>query len=70
MNAAGALVDRDAIREQFTAVAFTAPIKEARTFWHATYDVDEASVDISFYLHDRDGHSHYSPPLHLDVRRP
>ena len=69
MNAAGALVDRDAIREQFTAVAFTAPIEEARTFWHATYDVDEASVDISFYLHDRDGHSRYSPPLHLDVRR-
>lgn len=69
MNAAGAIVDREDIREQLAAVRFTAPIEQARTFWQATYDVADASVEVSFYLRDRDGHSQYSPPLHLDVGR-
>ncbi len=38
-NADGAVVDRQAVRDQFEAVRFTAPIQEARTFWHAIYDV-------------------------------
>ena len=58
----GAVVDRDDVRDQFAAVRFTAPIQEARTFWHALYDVDEAAAEISFYLHDRDGASLYTPP--------
>ena len=62
-NADGGVVDRDDIREQFAAVRFAAPIEEARTFWHAIYDVDHPSAEISFFLHDRDGSSIYSPPI-------
>ena len=58
----GPVVDRDDVRDQFAAVRFTAPIQEARTFWHALYDVDDASAEISFYLHDRDGSSTYTAP--------
>jgi hypothetical protein len=65
----GAVVDRDAIREQFAAVAFRAPIEEARTFWHAIYDVDAAAVDVSFFLHDRDGRSEYQDPIRITVAR-
>jgi hypothetical protein len=67
-----ALVDRDDIREQFAAVRFTAPIEEARTFWHALYDVEDASAEISFFLHDADGQSVYGPPIRftLDTRSP
>lgn len=56
-------LDRDAIRAQFADVSFRAPVVEARTFWHAQYDVDDASAAISFFLHDADGESRYSPPL-------
>ena len=62
-NAGGGIVDRDDIRDQFAAVRFTAPIEEARTFWHAIYDVDDATAEISFYLHDDNGSSLYSAPI-------
>jgi hypothetical protein len=61
----GAVVDRDDIRDQFAAVSFRAPIQEARTFWHALYDVDEAAVEVSFFLRDVDGSSTYSAPLRI-----
>jgi hypothetical protein len=66
-NRAGSLVDRDAIREQFASVRFTAPIAEARTFWHGLYDLEDASVELSFFRHDHDGVSVYSAPMHFDV---
>lgn len=66
-NATVAVVDREDIRDQFAAVRFTAPIEEARTFWHAIYDVDSASAEISFFQHDRDGSSIYSPPTRFDL---
>ena len=37
------MVDRDEIRDQFAQVRFVAPVDGARTFWHAQYDVDDAS---------------------------
>ena len=49
--------------DQFEAVRFAAPIQEARTFWHALYDVEDASAEVSFFLHDRDGSSRYSAPI-------
>jgi hypothetical protein len=63
----GAVVDRDDIRDHFAAVSFRAPIQEARTFWHALYDVDEAAVDVSFFLRDDDGTSTYSAPLRVEL---
>lgn len=63
----GALVDERAIRDQFAAVRFAAPIEQARTFWHALYDVSDASVEVSFYLHDRDGESLYTPPMRISL---
>jgi predicted choloylglycine hydrolase len=67
-NATGAVVDRDDIRQQFAQVRFTAPIEGARTFWHALYDVNDASAEISFYLRDDDGVSVYSNPIRFDVQ--
>jgi hypothetical protein len=59
---AGAVVDRDDIRAQFRAVRFEAPVEHARTFWHGIYDVDEPSVELSFFLRDEDGRSRFSDP--------
>ena len=67
LSSSGALVDPQEIREQFEAVRFTAPVQQARTFWHALYDVDDASVEFSFYLHDRDGESLYTPPTRIGL---
>ncbi len=61
----GAVFDRADIRDQFAAVAFRAPVEGARTFWHALYDVDDASVEVSFYLRDVGGHSAYTDPVRL-----
>ena len=67
-NTEGAVVDVDAIAEQFAAVRFTAPLVEARTFWHATYNVDKASAAVSFWLHDTDDTSTYGDPIIIDLR--
>jgi penicillin V acylase-like amidase (Ntn superfamily) len=67
-NADGGVVDSAAIAEQFAAVRFVAPLVEARTFWHATYDVDDASAAVSFWLHDADGKSVYSEPFTIGLR--
>lgn len=58
----GAPVDRDDIRRQFDAVRFTAPVPMARTFWHAVYDLDDPSLEVSFYLRDEGGVSRYTQP--------
>jgi hypothetical protein len=63
----GAIVDRDEIRDQFRSVAFGAPIVEARTFWHALYDLDDASAELSFYLRDVDGESIYTDPISISL---
>ncbi|HEY6532572.1 MAG TPA: C45 family peptidase [Acidimicrobiales bacterium] len=60
-----AVVDRDEIRRRFEAIRFTAPIVEARTFWHALYDVDSAAMEVAFFTHDEGGRSVYSEPLEL-----
>ena len=63
----GAVVDRTEIREQFTAVGFRAPLQEARTFWHAQYDVERATMDVSFFLRDVDGESTYCEPIRVEL---
>jgi len=55
----------DDIREQFASVAFRAPVVEARTFWHALYDVDAASMEVSFFERDVEGVSTYCEPIRL-----
>ncbi len=61
----GAVMDRDEIRAQFAAVSFRAPIAEARTFWHAQYDTDDSSVDVSFFVRDDRGESVYGDPIRV-----
>lgn len=61
----GPVVSRDDIRDQFAAVRFAAPLEGGRTFWHALYDVDEPSVEVSFFLHDAGGESIYTDPVRL-----
>jgi hypothetical protein len=65
----GAVVDRQAIREQFRAVRFEAPDPVARTFWHAIYDLQEPSVEVSFFLRDEAGTSRYAEPLRIELAR-
>lgn len=64
---AGSLVDPDAAREHLAAVAFAAPDAGVRTLWNTVYDLDTRTAEVSFFLHDRDGHSHYRPPLHFTL---
>lgn len=59
----GGVVDRDEIASTFEALRFTAPIAEARTFWHATYDTEAAEAEVSFWTHDDGGLSRYSEPV-------
>jgi len=63
----GAIVDRDAIAAELAGVSFRAPVEGARTFWHGQYDVDDASVELSFFLRDDGAESRYSPPLRFDL---
>lgn len=63
----GAVLDRDDIREQFAQVSFRAPVVEARTFWHAQYDVDDSAAEISFFVRDVGGTSSYSDPIRFDL---
>jgi hypothetical protein len=39
----------------------------ARTFWQAPYDVESASVEVSFYVDDVDGRSVYTDPIPFAV---
>lgn len=65
----GAVVDRTDIRDQFATVRFAAPFAGVRTFWHSIYDVDSSTADLSFYTHDDDGVSQYTPPIRLCAAR-
>jgi Acyl-coenzyme A:6-aminopenicillanic acid acyl-transferase len=63
------VVDRDDIRQQFESVRFQAPIQEARTFWHAIYDVEDASAEVSFFVRDDSGRSVYTEPMTFRTER-
>ena len=66
-TAGGALVDEQDIRGHFAAVRFTAPVQHARTFWHALYDVVDASAELSFYRHDQHGQSIYTEAIRISL---
>jgi hypothetical protein len=66
--ATGAVVDRDDLREAFAAVRFEAPLAEARTFWHALYDVEDATAELTFFVRDDGGRSTYADPVRFSVR--
>lgn len=59
----------DDLWRRFEAVRFTAPLREARTFWHARYDVDDATAELSFFTHDEGDVSRYAEPLVLGAGR-
>lgn len=61
----GALVDREDIRDHFGTVRFAAPVPMVRTFWHAMYDLDDPSLEVSFFRRDEDGVSRYCEPWRL-----
>jgi hypothetical protein len=63
----GSIVDRDDIREQFRGVRFEAPVPMARTFWHALWDVDDASVEVSFFVRDDGDVSVYTEPMRFGL---
>ena len=61
----GAIVDRSDIRDHLAAVRFEAPVEGARTFWQALYDVEAASVEVSFYVADVEERSLYSDRVQI-----
>jgi hypothetical protein len=63
----GGILGRDDIASTFEALRFTAPLVEARTFWHATYDTEESVMEVSFFTHDEAERSVYSDPLRVAV---
>lgn len=59
---------RRQITEHFERVRFAAPAPGTRTIWHAAYDLDDATAEMSFYMGDCDGVSRYSAPVAFDLR--
>lgn len=43
--------------------------EQSRTYWHGLYDVDDASVELTFFVGDADGHSEYAPVVRLQLAR-
>jgi hypothetical protein len=66
-SAATAPVDSVDVRAHLDTVRFTFPAPGVRTLWQAIYDLNEASLELSFYLRDRHGASHYSDPIHCSL---
>lgn len=62
-------VGRDDIVRHFRSVRFTAPVQGARTFWHGLYDLDDAAVDLSFYVGESGDESRYSSSKRLSACR-
>ena len=58
---------RQQIGEHFERVRFIGPAPDTRTIWHATYDLESATAQMTFYLGDRDGTSQYSAPVSFDL---
>ncbi len=61
------VVRRDDVRDHLGAVRFTAPAAGTRTIWHAVYDLDDRTAEISFYRGDEAGTSTYSDPITLPL---
>lgn len=59
-TALASLVDADEVRTHLDAVRFTFPSPGVRTLWQAIYDLEEASIELVFYLGDQPGTSGYS----------
>ncbi len=66
--ASTAVADPDSLREQLADVAFTAPVVGTRTLWTSVYDLEDRSVELSFYRHDHGGTSRYTQPLGISLR--
>jgi hypothetical protein len=62
------MVDADQVRDDLNTVRFTSPSPGVRTLWQAVYDLDDASLELSFFTGDHNGTSQYTDPLrfHLD----
>jgi len=54
-SAATAMVDADDVRAHLDTVRFTLPSPGVRTLWQAIYDLDQASLELSFFTGDRRG---------------
>ncbi len=63
----GAHPDAAQVRSQLDGVRFTYPMPGVRTLWQAVYDLDETAIEVSFFLDDRDGTSHYTEPIRFQL---
>jgi predicted choloylglycine hydrolase len=67
-TADGAVVDQAEISAQLRDVRFEAPTPVTRTLWHVVYDLDDSSLQVSFFLRDDAGKSTYTEPTHFGLR--
>jgi hypothetical protein len=61
------VVNAAQIRDHLDTVRFAFPAPGVRTLWQAIYDLDEATMDLSFFTGDHNGASRYSPPIRFDL---
>jgi hypothetical protein len=66
-SVATALVDDADVRAHLDTVRFTFPSPGVRTLWQAIHDLDQASLEVSFFLGDRHGASQYSDPIRFSL---
>jgi Acyl-coenzyme A:6-aminopenicillanic acid acyl-transferase len=64
-----AVVDAGQIRAHLDTVRFTFPAPGVRTLWQAIYDLDDASIEVSFFIGDHNGASQYTEPLRFHLNR-
>lgn len=65
--AAAGLVDVGAAHDQLAAVRFDETSAETHTIWHAIYDLQDCSLDVSFLLDATEPEHRYSPRVSLSV---
>jgi hypothetical protein len=66
-TALGPPADADEMRAHLDAVRFTFPAPGVRTLWQAIYDLEEASIELAFFLRDHEGTSHYTAPIRFTL---
>ena len=61
------VVDAERVRNDLNTVRFTSPTPGVRTVWQAIYDLDDPSLELSFFTGDHNGTSQYTEPLRFQL---
>jgi predicted choloylglycine hydrolase len=61
--ASAARVEVEDLREQLDSVRFVHPTPGVRTLWQTVYDLDDAAVEMCFFIDDHGAQSRYTEPV-------